>query len=92
MIVVVDVEYDDVGGRFLFLFEHAQVGLVDGPSTDTEIADRFLEVGCEDFLPGLAVTYLVALSEAVAVGVDAAGEVGVVDALAWSVVWLVGVF
>lgn len=92
MVVIVDVEDYDVGGRLLFFFEHSQVGLIDGPSADAEVADRLLEVGCEDFLPGLAVAYLVALSKAIAVGVDSAREVGVVDSLAWSVVWFVGVF
>ena len=78
VVVVVDIEDDVLGGCSLFFFEHPQIGLVDGPASDTEIMHRLLEMRRQVLLPGLVVTDLMALCEAVAVGVDAAGMIGVI--------------
>ncbi|MBM3272314.1 hypothetical protein FJY94_03530 [Candidatus Kaiserbacteria bacterium] len=49
---------------------HARDRLEHAVAADTEVPDRLTEVGCEIFLSRLAVAYLVALPEAVAVGVQ----------------------
>jgi hypothetical protein len=79
VVVVEDVEDDVPRRRPLFFALQAQVGQVDGVAADAVVADPLAEVGGQGLLPGLAVADLLAAGEAVAVGVDAAGLLGVVN-------------
>ena len=78
VIVAPDVE-DDVLGSVIgsLLPEHPAVRLVDAVAAHAEVPDRLAQVARQVLLPGLAVADLVALREAVAVGVDAALPAGV---------------
>ena len=58
---------------------HPQIGLVDAVAADAVVADRLLQVSGQVLLPGLPVIDLVAMGEAVAVGVDASRAVGAVE-------------
>ena len=82
VIVVPDVEHDVVGGVRCFDLAHAAIGLVDAIAADAVVFDRLAQMRGEILLPGLAVGNLVAVGEAIAVGVDARGLVGGVDSAA----------
>jgi len=60
-----------------FLPYHPPIGLVNSVAGPCEVPDRFTQMTCEILLPSLGVADLVALSEAVAVGVDPAFPTGV---------------
>ena len=78
VIVAPDVE-DQVFGPVIGAFprNHPAVGLVDAVAAHAEVPDRLAQVCRQIFLPGLAVADLVALREAVAIGIDAALSAGV---------------
>ena len=78
MIVTPDVE-DHVLGTVvgLFLAQHAAVSLIDSVASHAEIADGLPQVTREILLPRFRIADLVALSEAVAIGVDPAFPAGV---------------
>jgi hypothetical protein len=60
-----------------FFPNHPALGLVDTIPPHAEVSDRFTSVSRQVLLPGFAVADLVAMSEAVTVGVDAAFLAGV---------------
>ena len=74
MVVAPDVE-DQVLGAVVgrLLADHPPIRLVGPVAAHAEVADRLPEVGRQRLLPGLAVADLMALGEAVAIGVDPAG-------------------
>jgi hypothetical protein len=73
VIVVPEVKYDVPGRRGpAFHPQHSPVSLVNPVSPDPEISDRLPQMGRHYLLPGLPVTHLGAMGEAVAVGVDPA--------------------
>ena len=73
VIVAPDIEHDVLGPVIApFFLQHPAVGLIDSKSAHTEVPDRLAQVGRQILLPSLAVTNLVAMSEAVAIGVNAA--------------------
>ena len=81
VIVIPDVQDDVFRGKVLLGF-HAHrtpVGLIDAVTADAEVPDRLAEMGREGFLPGFAVADLGALGVTVAVGVDPARLIRVVD-------------
>ena len=57
-----------------FFADHAAVRLIDAVPAHAEVADRLAEVARQVLLPRLAVADLMALGEAVAIGVDPAGS------------------
>ena len=59
--------------------DQTPVRLVYAITTDAEIADGFVEMGGQHFLPGLAVVYLMALREAVPVSINPAWAAGAVQ-------------
>ena len=79
MVVVPDVK-DNVFRRiFLFDLQHTPIGLVNAVATDAIVSDRLLYMCCQILLPGLTVTDLVAVSEAVAISMDTTGSIRKVD-------------
>src|SRR5207249_3561211 len=79
VVVVKDIEDNVLGGPPLLDFEHAAIRLVGAVATDAVVADGLLQVRRQVLLPRLAVADLVAMGEAVAVGVDAAIAVWGID-------------
>src|SRR5689334_22842733 len=52
--------------------DHPPVGLINSKASHAEISDRLAQMSRQILLPGLTVADLVAMSEAVSVGIDAA--------------------
>ena len=52
--------------------DHSSIGLIGAIATHAEVANRFAQVSRQVLLPGLVITHLMALGEAVAVGIQAA--------------------
>ena len=55
-----------------------QVGLVNRPAANAKVSHGLLKMGGEQLLPGLMIAHLVALREAVPVGIDPACLIGIV--------------
>ena len=78
VVVTPDVEDDILGAQVALLgAQEPPVGLVGAEAAHAEVAHRLAQVSGQVLLPGLAVADLVALSERIAVGVEAAWPAGI---------------
>src|SRR5262245_7924594 len=73
MVISPDVKDHILGAMVCLLFtDHSAISLIRPITAHPKISDGLSEMSGQILLPSLAVTYLVALREAVAVGVDPA--------------------
>ena len=72
VIVVINIQDDVLDAALLFHLQHAAISLINAVAADAVVSNGFLEMRRQILLPGLAVADLIAVGEAVAVGMDAA--------------------
>ena len=69
MVIIPNVQDNVFCGRGLFDFEHTAKGLINAIAADAIVANWLLKMRRQIFLPGFSIADLIAVGEAVAVGV-----------------------